>query len=282
MVRIVTDSTCDISLKELAHLGVEMLPLTITFGDKSYKDGIELSHEKFYELLEQHDELPKTSQVNPAMFEPVYRRAVEAGDEVVSIHLSKDFSGTLQSAAIAAYMVDKDKIFCVDGCSASFGFALVVRAAVKMRDEGMCARDIAEKCASLAKRSRIIGSVATLKYLKLGGRLSGGAAAIGGVLGIRPVIEVHQGKATNVGKCRGEKAALEIMRKYLEKYPPDYQWGFEFGHANAFKHLLKTIEYFRNAEPEIMKAQCYISGLGPVVGTYVGPGMTAIGYIGAE
>lgn len=282
MVRIVTDSTCDISPKELKSLGVEMLPLTVYFGEQKFVDGYELTSKKFFEMLEDVEELPHTAQVSPWDFEQTYRKIIDEGDEIVSIHISEKLSGTVNSARSAAQAVDSEKIFCVDGNSASFGFAVVVRAAVRMRDEGMSAKEIAEKCQELADRSRIIAYVSTLKYLKMGGRLSTGAALIGSAVGIRLIIEVKHGNVEVVGKVRGEAAGLKAMKKYIEKRRPDYEWGVTYGHANVLDALIKCMEYFRGEIPEMKDCRSFISGLGPVVGTHVGPGMIAVGYIVSE
>ena len=282
MVRIITDSTCDMALEELEQLNVEMLPLTVRFGDEIYRDGIDLSHKEFYEKLEMAEELPQTSQINPAEFEAKYREIINSGDDIVSIHIGGKLSGTLQSANIAADMVDSSRIYCVDSYSASFGMTMIIKMAVRMRDAGKSAKEIAQECAKVAKRARIVAIVSTLKYLKMGGRLSSGSAFIGEMLGIKPVALVSDGEVSIIGKARGERAALEMMKRFIAEHKVDYNFGVAFGHSNALENLYKKMEYFKKAFPKMRECSSFISDLGPVVGTHIGPGLFAVGYIEAE
>ncbi len=276
MVKIITDSTCDISKIEQINMGIEVMPLMVNFGEESYKDGIEITRSEFYERLEKVQELPTTSQVNPAEFEESFQKAIDNGDEVVAILISSELSGTFQSAKIAVDSIESDKIYLVDSTTASFGLALLVKEAVRLRDAGLSAKEIAEKIEELAKRVRLVAFVDTLKYLKMGGRLSATSAMIGSFLGIHPVLKVQDGKIHPVGKARSIKSGLRKLHEFLQEEPADYSFGFSFGHSNARDRINSCIEFFT---PIIETKDYLVCNIGSVVGTHTGPGVMGVAYI---
>ena len=134
MVRIVTDSTCDLSPERQKALGVEVVPLSVHFGEESFLDGIDLSNEEFYARLRTAETLPTTAQVNPEEFARRFRAHVDAGDQVVGLFIASQLSGTCQSAMIARDMVDEDNIFVLDSTTVTFGLGLLVEMAARLRD----------------------------------------------------------------------------------------------------------------------------------------------------
>jgi len=260
-------------------LGVTVLPLSINFSGHIYKDGFDLGHTEFYEMLRKARKLPTTSQINPGEFEAAFRRELADGSDIVGIFLSSGLSGTFQSAHIAATAVSPDRIFLVDSRVVSFGMGILIGEAVKMRDSGQhTASGIAKELQRLALRMRILAVVDTLKYLKMGGRVTAGEAAVGGVLGITPVVQLYGGTASVIGKVRGEKAALKAILDYMKKYKPDYRYPFGFGHADAeekMKHAIRCIK------PYIGNTPIYTGRVGSAIGTHTGPGVFAVGYIAA-
>ncbi|MGE4484761.1 MAG: DegV family protein [Oscillospiraceae bacterium] len=282
MIRIITDSTCDLERSEWKALDLTVLSLTINFGARVFKDGRDLSHADFYDMLAKAQKLPTTSQVNPGEFEDVFTKYVEQGDEIVGIFIASDLSGTMQSALIAANAVDPEKIFIVDSRSASFGMALLIREAARMRDTGKyTAAEIARTVQKLALRLRIYAVVDTLKYLKMGGRISGGAAAIGGLLGILPVVEVYNGKVQSIDKTRGEKGGKKALLQLFQKYEPDFEYGVAFGHSNVPDRMKAYMDYFRPHIPVTMRS-IHTSGIGSVIGTHTGPGVVGVAFISKE
>ena len=170
MIRIIADSTCDLTKEEALSMNIDVVPLTINFEGEIYRDGVDLSHAEFYHKLRQAKTLPTTSQVNPGQFAEVFAPHLQSGDDLIVITLAADLSATLQSAVIAAQDFDSLHIHIVDSRSATFGEALLIRQAVKMRDEAqLSAQEIAERLRILAPRLRIYAVVDTLKYLKMGG-----------------------------------------------------------------------------------------------------------------
>ncbi len=207
-IRIITDSTSDIPVENQAAMGIDIVPLSVIFGEKKYTDGIELKKEQFYEMLSSAATLPTTSQVNPDEFEILFKSYVDAGDTVVGVFISSKLSGTYQSAVIAKDALGSDQIFIVDSKSATFGLALLVYEAIKMRDRGDSAVQIHAALNELSNRIKFYAVVNTLKYLKMGGRLSSSAAILGGVLHIKPLVSIIDGEVRSVAKERGQKRPL--------------------------------------------------------------------------
>lgn len=276
MVRIITDSTSDITQEQGAVLGITVVPLTVHFGSESYQDGINLSNKDFYEKLAVADALPTTSQIPPGEFTALFQRYIDAGDDVVGIFISSELSGTYQSAEMAKELVGSGKIFVIDSRAATFELALLVREAVRFRDEGKSALEISETIQSLVGRIRLFAVVDTLKYLRMSGRISTATAFVGGLLGINPIISIADGKVVSIGKTRGLKAALKMITEQLHIDPPDLDYLVGFGNTNAPEALRETVDYLK---PIYGITNYFEADIGITVGTHVGPGASGIAYI---
>ena len=276
MVRIVTDSTSDLGLERAQTLGVDLLPLSVHFGEEVFRDGVDITNRQFYQRLAQVETLPTTSQISPEAFEQVFRRYLDQGDEVVALVLSSDMSGTCQSAAIARDMVDgEDRIFILDSRTVTFALGLLVEVAVSLRDEGLSGAEIAARLEALIPRTRLLAVVDTLKYLKMGGRISGAAAVVGGLLGVTPIITIRDGLVASIGKTRGRKAAFQWMAERIRENPPDLSLPVSFGHTDDPEAMAECIAYFGEIAGA---AEHYDMEIGSVVGTHVGPGAPGIVY----
>ncbi len=280
MIKIIADSTCDLTGEELKAWSITTLPLTIHFGDKSYRDGIDISKKEFYEKLATADKLPTTSQVPPGDFEHEFRKQLGPQDELLVITIASALSATYQSAMTAAKAVDQNRIHVVDSMTGSFGHALLLKHAVKLRGAGvLTAAQIARELQDLAPRVRLYAVVDTLKYLKMGGRLSGSAAFIGNLLGIKPLVEVKLGKVHSIAKVRGEKFVIKTLFDYFQQAKPDLSYGVSFGNSQARPLMEETIRYFNN---RLGVLDSISADLGAVIGTHVGPGLTGVGFIVKE
>ena len=176
MIRIITDSAADMG--DIIREDLTILPIHITFGDQEFQDGVDMTHQMFYERLIESDELPVTSQVAPFAFEEAYKAAKEKGEEVIAITLSSKLSGTWQSANIAAESYE-DMVHVVDSENVSIGQRVLVEYALRLKDGGMTALEIVEKLEAEKKNIRLIALLDTLEYLKKGGRISRAAAVAG-------------------------------------------------------------------------------------------------------
>ena len=266
---IVTDSTSDLSKQQGDVLGIDIVPLSVNFGEKSYLDGVDITKKEFFEMLEKSTENPTTSQPSPEEFLKVFEKHREQGNEVVFIGISSVLSGTCQSARIAKEMCGYENIYVVDSLSATAGLEILVRAACGMRDKGMAAKEIVEQLEQLVPKIRIFAAVDTLKYLVRGGRLSKAAGAIGGALGIKPLITVADGSVVSIGKARGQKGAFDMLANIVEEADIDDSLPMVITGSGTqdnvylFEALLveKGINY-----------NWGYGELGSVIGTHIGPG----------
>ncbi len=276
MVRILTDSTSDILPEEAKQLGTELIPLTVNFGEKSYVDGVDLTSDGFFELLEHSDALPFTSQPSPEDFIRHFEAAENAGDELVAVLISSELSGTLAGARIAKDSGPFDGVYIVDSRNVTIALGLIVRELVAYRDAHPEASgaDIAQEAERLAANACLYGIVDTLKYLRKGGRLSAAGAAAGAVLGIKPVLQIKDGKVTVIDKVRGAAAAnarlIEIMKENLRPECPCCV-GYTRDRSAADRMTAGLAEMGVHPSKTV--------GLGSVLGTHVGPGACAVAFI---
>lgn len=273
--RIIIDSTSDLTpeIKEK----VTIVPLTVNFGDEEYIDGVTIDHEKFYEKLVESDVLPTTSQATPAAFIKEFEKIKVAGDSAVVITLASKLSGTYQSASIAAK--DYDNIYVIDSGTGSVGGGILVELALKLRDEGFDAKEIAEKLEKEKKRIVIVALVDTLEYLKRGGRISKSVAFAGTVLNIKPVLSVIDGEVRVLGKARGSKHGNNLLVQEIEKAGGvDFLMPVLLGYTGLSDALLlKYIEDSRYIW-EIGLPNVRYTAIGSVIGTHAGPGAVAVAF----
>jgi len=276
MIRIITDSTADLLPERIQQLGVEVLPLSVHFGGETYQDGVDMNPAQFYEKLAGADTLPTTSQINPDVFVSVFEKHLEAGDQVLGIFISSELSGTFQSAAIARDMVGGKDIAVVDSRTATFALGLLVEQACILRDRGLPLDELTAQVTELTQRVRLLAVVDTLKYLKMGGRISSATAVVGGILGISPIIAVQNGKVDSIGKARGRKAAFGWIREELGRRPADLSLPVSFGHSNAPEAMAENMSFF--ADWSVRAPLVCTGNIGAVVGTHAGPGATGLAY----
>lgn len=277
MIRIITDSTSDIDLDMAKSWGIEVMPLHVLFAQEEYIDGINLSKDDFYKKLTESEVLPTTSQINPDRFKEIFKDTINNGDSAVVILLSSELSGTYQSAAIAKNMVDKDdKIKVIDSRNVTFGLAMLVKEAVVMRDAGKSADEIESEIISIIPKVRLFAAVDTLKYLKLGGRISSTTAFVGGLMGILPIVSIVEGKVEAIGKARGKAAALKEIYDIVSKDDIDTDLSISFGNTNSPDSLAKIVKLFEYQS--VLHHECFSIDIGCIVGTHAGPGACGIGY----
>ena len=212
MIRILTDSASDILPAEAAQLGVDVIPLNVTLEDGTViRDGVDLTPSEYYEHMAGCKKLPTTSQPSPELFEKFYAEAAAAGDEVVGIFLSHELSGTYQCAKLAADLANVDNVLFVDSTNVCLGEGLLVRMAAHLRDEGRSAIQIAATLEHAKEHLHLVAAIDDLKYLRKGGRLPAAVAVAGGMLGIKPLITIKEGKVAMAGKARGLPGAYVAL-----------------------------------------------------------------------
>ncbi len=279
-VQIITDSTSDLTEQEQRELNVHMLHMRVIFEDGVYTDGVDITKEQFYEKQAQAKILPKTTQVNPQEYCDTFEPLLENGDEVVAILMSSRLSGTFQSAQIAKDMAKGgERLYLVDSLNVTIGEGLLVREAVRMRDTGATGAQIAAALEELRHRVRFVAFIGTLKYLKMGGRISTSTAVLGTMLGISPVVAIVEGEVKSVGQVRGKQKILSYTLDFFREYPVDSRHCVMFGHSRC----LETMEAYRDKCVQALGIRDYAwDELGAVIGTHSGPGCYGVAYIGLK
>ena len=282
-VRIITDSASDITREDVAAAGnpaLTVLPLSITFGNTTYEDGVNLSHQRFYELLVEGDDLPMTGQVNPYAFEQAIGEARAAGDEVIVITLSGKLSGTNASANTAAASFDGG-VYVVDSKNVTVGERVLVDYALRLVGEGLSAADIATALEQAREDIYVVGLLDTLEYLRRGGRIPASAAALGKLLSIKPVITIEDGAVELLGKARGSKNGRNLLTQQVEAAGGiDFAMPIALGYAGLDDALLrKYIEDSRHIwESHVALEDLPVHSVGATIGTHVGPGAIALAF----
>lgn len=273
--RIIADSSADLMNKEKVQ--VTLVPLSITFDEEEYKDGVTIDHKTFYEKLIESDVLPTTSQVAPFDFAEKFKEVEEAGESAVVITISSKLSGTYQSAMIAAN--DFENIYVVDGASAAIGGGILVEYALKLADQGMDAKEIAKELEKVKENVVVVALVDTLEYLRKGGRVSSAVAFAGGVLNIKPVLSLTNGEINMLGKARGSKQGNNLLVQEIEKSGGvDFSKPVLLGYTGITDSLL--VKYIEDSKAiwEGNLDEIRYTTIGSAIGTHVGPGAIAVAF----
>lgn len=266
-VAIVTDSSSDLPAEQAEALGIEVVPLSIRFGDEEFTDRVELSVEEFYKRLAESTALPETAAPSPGAFEEAFRRQVERGaDSIVSVNLSSELSATYQSAQNAARaLAGTVEVHVVDSRSITLGLGWQVVEAAQMARDGADAATIVAHVEGMAKRTHVLGALDTLENLKKGGRIGGAQALLGNLLSIKPLLDVSSGRVEEAGKARTRKKALQWLAERILALPAAEHLSICHGYAPDLDELLELIS--SRYAPE----QITVAIIGPVIGTHGGP-----------
>ena len=270
-IRIVTDSSAEFEPSELVKLGVECVPLILNFGTETFLDG-EITDEAFYERLEKAEELPKTAQPSPEVFEALFSSAKEKGEEVVAVLIGSGLSGTTQSARIGMEMAQ------FSGGATNHNSTvreLLVLEAVKMRAAGASAQEIFEALEALKKKICLFAVVDTLEYLRKGGRLSRTSSVIGTLLNIKPIVTIA-GKVQVIGKALGLRKALGAVAAKVKENPVDPSYPVVYGYTKTEKNILLLMDALKDV---IDPAGARTQSVGAVVGTHAGPNVCVVIYV---
>ena len=257
MIRILTDSASDILPAEAEQLGVTVIPLNVTLEDGTVlRDGIDKTPSEYYALLKECHKLPTTSQPSPELFERFYQDAAAAGDEVLGIFLSHELF--------------------VDSANVCLGEGLLVRLAVQLRAAGKTLVQIATDLEHAKEHLHLVAAIDDLKYLRKGGRLPAAVAVAGGMLGIKPLITIKEGKVAMAGKARGLPGAYVALFKKVE----------ELGGISA---AVPALAGYTLSAREVQPIQTYLQDnlqcaeplvrqIGCVIGTHAGPGAFGLAF----
>lgn len=274
-VRIIVDSTADVT-KDI-KMGLTIVPMAVRFGEQEYIDGVTIDHKRFYEMLVESDVLPKTSQATPESYIRFFDEVKSVGDSAVVITLASTLSGTYQSACIAAE--DYDNIYVVDSETVAIGTGILAELALKLANDGLDAKSIAECLEKEKKHIRIIAMVDTLEYLQKGGRVSKTVAFAGGLLNIKPVLSVAEGKINMLGKARGSKQGNNLLVTEIKRAGGvDFSKPVLLGYTGLSDILLQKYIEDSSFLWDNFAESLRTTAIGSVIGTHVGPGAIAVAF----
>ena len=277
-VRLISDSASDMTQREAKEQGVIILPLRTLIDGVEYLDGVTITTEEFYEKLESCKTLPTTSQVPPSDFADALRPIVDTGDEAVIVTLAGKFSGTAQSAAIAAAETGSG-VWVVDSGNATIGQNILLRYAIQLRDRGLTGREIAEELERAKSRVCLLARVDTLEYLVRGGRLSKTAGVAGTLLNIKPVLSVEDGEIKVLGKARGSRQSENMLTQFIQKKGGiDFSMPVMLAYSGTDDALLKGYADNSRALWEGHLEELPVTMIGSTISTHAGPGAIAVAF----
>ncbi len=280
-VAIVTDSTSDIEPRLAADLGITVVPLFVIWGDRSYRDYIDLTRSEFYKKLASEPELPKTSQPSPQMFEEAFASLAEAGKDIVCVVISSKLSGTINAARAAAGRFPNARIEIFDSESVAGGLGMHARVANELAQTGASVEQIVAALEHERRAQRLYACIPDLSHVVRTGRIGRARAVIGTLMKIVPVISLKDGEVVAEAQVRTFARAQETMIDLAMSNVNDVAAArFLVMHTNA-RHLAKSVRdrlelRFAGVRPKVLE----VLEAGPVIATHGGPG--AVGVFSAQ
>jgi len=284
MFKIISDGGCDFGKYEAKKHEVTVVPFYISFDQENYlKEGIDITKEDFFKRLAAEKGLfPKTSQPSPQDYIDAFTPHLEKGHDLFVLTISSKLSGSHNSASLAADIVKEDyperTILLVDSLSVSIGQGLILREIIKMRDAGLTLQEAAESAEKIRETTRVYFTLDTLEYLKRGGRVGPTTALVGGILGLNPILQLEDGKVSQLDNVRGRKRALKLIEEAMVDALKDEtkNIGLSIGHILSEKDAVAFKTNTEAAlETEIINP---ITEIGVTIGSHVGPGALAFAY----
>jgi DegV family protein with EDD domain len=277
-IAVVTDSTSDLPAALAAKHGITVVPLNVHFGLQSYQDGVTIQADEFYARLASGGELPKTSQPSVGTFVEAYQKVAETHDQIISVHLSHKVSATYNSAVQAAKEVGGDvKIEVIDTLQASMALGLVAMGVAKRVADGASFDEAVDAARSMSPRAKFLGLVETLEYLQKGGRIGKAQALVGSLLRIKPLLAMVDGEAHPIDRVRTRAKGIErVVEIVTESAPLESLCVLYTTEPEVAAGIAEKVRPFAPADG-VITAQ-----LGPVVGTYLGPGMLGVALVRAD
>ena len=272
-VKIVTDSTSDISGELARALGITVVPLTVSFGRESFLDRVDMSTDEFYRRLSEENIFPTTTQPPPASFAEVFNKLAEETNEILTITISTRLSGTYQSAFNARNMVDNPgcRIEVIDSTKVAMSCGLIVIAAARAAKAGASLDDVISLVKAKIPRSHCVFYFETLKYLAKGGRIGKAQGFLGSMLSIKPLLTVKDGEITPLTRLRSKVAGMEYLYNFVAGFPKIEELAVE--DCTTPGDADELVKRFSRVFP---KERIYRATVSPVLGTYAGPGTLAV------
>jgi len=274
-VKIVTDSTSDITRALADQLGVTVVPLTVMFGHETFLDRVDITTDEFYRRLTRQEVYPTTTQPSPGAFAEIYKKLAAETDGILVIVISGKLSGTYQSASSARDIAGiKARIEVIDSTKTAMALGLLVIAAAKMAKSGASLDDIAKAVRERIPHTHPIMAFDTLKYLAKGGRIGRAQGLVGSVLRVRPVLTMRDGEVAPLTRLRSQAATMDYLYNAVASLKDIEELAVE--HATTPDDADALVERLSQIYP---KERIYRSTVSPVLGTYMGPNVLSISYM---
>ena len=273
-IKIITDSTCDLNLYLINRYKIEVLPLSVHFGEESYRDGLDIKLHGLLMRIKEGNIFPGTTQINPQTFFECFKKYLDEGYKIIYISISSKMSGTFQSACIAKGMLETEDIVIIDSLNVTSGLGVLVIKASKLIEKGFGLMEIKEEINRDIPHVKSAIAFDSLENLVKGGRLSKTSGVIGGIFGIKPILTIANGEMVIIGKVRGSKKSIRYIMDYVENK------GIKKDELSILLHIenkdilndLRINLSARNAEFVECEAGC-------VVGAHAGPGACGVFFI---
>lgn len=266
-VKIVTDTLSDMTHDLATKLGISVVPLYVRFGDKVFKDRVEMTTDEFYYRLQHDPNWPSTTQPTPNDFFDVFNKLADETDEILCIDLSHKLSGTYESACVAKRMMTKKcRIEVIDSMTVVMGLGTLVIDAAKAAQEGAKMDDLIARVRRNMDRSHAIMYFDTLKYLAKGGRIGRAQGLLGSLLSVKPILLMHEGEVAPLTRVRSRQAGLDYLYNFVKSLRNIDELAVEYATTpEDAKELMERLNDF------FPKERIVLSTVSPVIGTYTGP-----------
>jgi DegV family protein with EDD domain len=275
MIKIVTDSTAYLPEATVRQHDIRIVPLYVHFGEKAFREGVQLSNKEFYTRLKEAPELPTTSQPSAGEFHQVFKELLEAGHEIVTLTISSKLSGTWNSAMAAKEMLPGAPITVIDSLSTSVGLHLMVETVIEAASAGATRQEIVDKVEAIKQSLQILFVVDTLEYLAKGGRIGNAKAFLGTLLKVKPILVLQDGAIEPLEQVRSKRKAQARMIDLIEEYVGNRGPQAKTAITNAL--VPDEAEAVKKEIMERLGCREPVMGeLGPVIGTHTGPGVVGV------
>lgn len=272
-VAIVTDGACSMTPEQALTYGVHVAPVYLTFGEKTYRAGVDLESSEFYRLLGASKNLPTTAQPTAADFLTLYEKLAEEVEEIVTVVISHHMSATLQSAEMAKAQFTKAPVHIIDSESVSLGLGMMAVAAAKAAAHGQDAQAVVRLIEAIKQQINVFFTVDTLEYLYKGGRIGGATAFLGSALAIKPILYISNGRIEPFERQRTRKRSVARLLEIMAKKVGSEEVHVAILHGNIPEEAQELEKRIRE---RFQCVELITSEMGPVIGVHAGPGTIGV------